>query len=348
MYNPKEDIMQDKHLLIVHHSEDREKFINKINLPKTVFHVGNNPQKNDVVKNWKIGYQALFANWVLENYDNLPDFLIVSQADPFDHVIDPITAMNCTFTGSWGSFSYARSLYNQWTTNWHKINPLREIAHYLDVGLTNDNNVSKSMYFFYPGEIFYVSKKKLLEKPKSFYEKIINLDKKEVYFSILRNANKPAYFWNDVSKYHPELNGLTRDKKIEILEDFEWCRKKDMGYSGLSLEALWFYIWADQDVFDLVDTAQAAIGNKLYFDTKTNSYNNKVRFNIKPFSDNNHFTMMNFRLFENNWFDWSCPIYLKWRQSLVEQTILEGNNRGFDGKELIKHYEDYGYKHISF
>lgn len=348
MYNLLEDIMQDKHILIVHHSEDRDKFINKINIPKTVIHVGNNPQVGDDVRDWRIGYQALFATWVLENYDNLPEYLILSQADPFDHVINPIAAMNSTFTASWGSFSYARALYNQWTTNWHKINPLREIAHYLGVGLTNDNNVSKSIYYFFPGEIFYVSKNKILEKPKSFYEKIILLDKKETYFQILRDSKKPEYFWQDVNYFHPELEGLTKKRKLEILEDFEWCSAKDMGYAGLSLEALWFYIWADKDIFDFVDTAQACIGNQLYFDTKNHLYDLDFHFTVKPFSNRSDFTVMNFRLFENNWFDWNCPFYLQWRESLIEQTIIEGKNRNFDGEKLLEFYKKIGYKHISF
>jgi hypothetical protein len=57
--------------------------------------------------------------------------------------------------------------------------------------------------------------------------------------------------------------------------------------------------------------------------------------------------MMNFRLLENDWFDWDCPNYLKWREALIHQTVLEGESRGFDGRELIKYYENFGYKHIS-
>jgi hypothetical protein len=42
---------------------------------------------------------------------------------------------------------------------------------------------------------------------------------------------------------------------------------------------------------------------------------------------------MNFRLLENNWFDWDCPNYLKWREALIEKTIWEGNQRGFKGNK---------------
>jgi hypothetical protein len=59
-------------------------------------------------------------------------------------------------------------------------------------------------------------------------------------------------------------------------------------------------------------------------------------------------TIFNFKLLENNWFDWNCPNYLKWREKLIEKTIWEGEQRGFDGLEYIKHLEEYGIKHISF
>ena len=50
---------------------------------------------------------------------------------------------------------------------------------------------------------------------------------------------------------------------------------------------------------------------------------------------------------ENDWFKWDCPYYLKWREKLIEKTIWEGQQRGFDGKQLLEIYERVGYKHIS-
>ena len=41
--------MQDKHFIIIHKDEDRDIFINKLNYPKTVFHVGDNPQPGDII-----------------------------------------------------------------------------------------------------------------------------------------------------------------------------------------------------------------------------------------------------------------------------------------------------------
>jgi len=60
-------------------------------------------------------------------------------------------------------------------------------------------------------------------------------------------------------------------------------------------------------MFNHLDTAQAALGNKLYFNTNFNVYDSKFKFSIFPFSHNTSETVMNFRLLENDWFDWDCP-----------------------------------------
>ena len=338
---------QEKHVLILHSTEDRDIFINKVKFPKTVFHVGNDPEPGDIITNPKTGYQCLFAQWVLDHYENLPEFVILSQANPNDHTVDPLTAIECTFTNGWGSFAYARAMHNQWTTSWCKINPSRDVAHFLGIGFINDNNSSKYLYFFHPGEIFYVSREKLLEKPKSFYEKIILLDKKEEYFKFLQFEPKPSYFWDDINKYHPNLRGLSHKEKLKKLENLQWNIDRDFGYSGCTLETLWTYIWADKDVFDMIENAQACLGNKLYFNTNFEKYNENFIFYKFPFSNNLSQTLMNFRLLENKWFDWDCSNYKKWREALIEKTIWEGEQKGFDGLKYIKYLEDYGYKHIS-
>ena len=40
--------MQNKHVVVIHKDEDRDLFINKIKYPKTVYHVGDNPEKDDI------------------------------------------------------------------------------------------------------------------------------------------------------------------------------------------------------------------------------------------------------------------------------------------------------------
>lgn len=338
--------MQDKHFVIIHKDEDRDIFINKLNYPKTIFHVGNDPQPGDIQVDKNLGNQSLFARWILDNYDNLPEFVIYTQAIPDDHVHEPLLAVESTLTSGYGSFCYARPIYDQYSSSWVRINPIRELAHKLGLGFINDNNICKHLYSFGAGEIFYVSKNKILEKPKSFYEDLISWNNDEKFFELVKNMELPDYLFKNIDLYHPELKKLSREEKIKKLTDkFDG---KTNGYSGWCYEALWTIIWASKDLFDLLDSSQACLGNTLYFDTRKNTYDDKFKFSRFPYSEDVNETKMNLKLLENDWFDWSCTHYLAWREKLIEKTIWEGEQRGFDGRGLLNFYERIGYKHISF
>ena len=56
---------------------------------------------------------------------------------------------------------------------------------------------------------------------------------------------------------------------------------------------------------------------------------------------------MNFKLLENDAFDWDCPNYLKWREELVKKTIYEGSKFNFNPYQLLEFYKSIGYKHIT-
>jgi len=338
--------MQNKHFIIIHNNEDRDIFINKLKYPKTVFHVGNNPEPDDICVDKNTSNQTIFIKWIIENYNNLPDFVIYSQAIPDDHVHEPLLAIESTLTAGYGSFCYARPIYNQFSSSWVRLNPIREIAHKLGLGFINDNNISKYLYCFGPGEIFYVSREKIQEKPISFYENLIYWNTDEKIFQLLEEAEKPDYLFQDIDMYHPYLRGLSREEKFKKL--IEKDPNKSNGYSGWCYEALWMIIWADKDLFDLLDASQACLGNQLYFDTTKEKYNPEFKFWKFPYSTNVNQTVLNLKLLENNWFDWNCPNYKKWREKLIEKTIWEGQQRGFDGREFLRFLEQSGYKHISF
>jgi hypothetical protein len=335
--------MQNKHVVMLHKNEDRDIFINKLKYPKTVYHVGDNPEPGDIHVDPKFGLQSCFAMWILDNYDNLPDYVIFSQAEPSDHVHEPLLAFDSTLTAKWGSFCYARSMYDQYSLDWTKINPIRTLAHKLGYGFHNDNNIRKVLYYFFPGEILYISKEKILEKPKSFYELIISIDIENKFVDYV-NENYPAYVYRYLRILHPELNSFSSKEKITQLTTHH---KRPHSYIGFSFEALWFILLADKDLFDLLDSSQACLGNKFYFNTNNEKYDPNFKFSKFPYSNNVHETKINFKLFENDWFDWECPYYLKWRETLVEKTIWEGEQKGFDGQELLNFYEKIGYKHIS-
>lgn len=339
--------MQDKHFLITHYKEDRDIFINKLNYKKTIFHVGDNPQPGDVIKNKDNGFHTFFAEWILENYDNLPDYVVICQADPTDHVHEPLLAVDATFASDFGSLCYGRSIHNQYATDWIdglRI-PIRLLAHELGIGFFNDNNTSKSIYCLYPGEINFISRKRLLEKPKSFYQKMIDLDDIPTLYSLYDKNIIPQYVFDDIKNYFPEQRKANKKELLEFLKKRDLERKQ--GYFGLTFETLWLIAFSDNKTFKMLEKSQAVIGNKLYFDTRKLEYNPNFKFNIFPYNDNSQKTRFNLKLLENSWFDYDCPYYLKWREKLIEKTIWEGEQRGFDGKQLLELYDKIGYKHIS-
>lgn len=338
--------MQNKHFIIIHNDEDRNIFINKLKYPKTIYHVGNNPEPDDICIDKNTSNQTILINWIIRNYNNLPDFVIYSQSIPDDHVHEPLLAIESTLTAGYGSFCYARQIYNQFSSSWVRLNPIRELAHKLGLGFTNDNNISKNLYCFGPGEIFYVSRQKIHEKPISFYENFIYWNTDEKIFQLLEEAKKPNYLFENINKYHPELKELSRYEKFKKL--IQKDPNKTNGYSGWSYEALWMIIWANKDFFNLLDVSQECLGNKLYFDLKKNNYDINYKFSKFPYTSNISQTIMNFKLLENDWFDLKCPAYQKWRKTLIEKTVWEGQQRGFDGLEYVKQLEQNGIKHISF
>lgn len=339
--------MQDKHFLITHYKEDRDIFINKLKYKKTIFHVGDNPQPGDVVKDRLKGFHTFFAEWVLENYDNLPDYVVVCQADPTDHVHEPLLAVDATFTSDFGSLCYGRSILNQYATNWANGTriPIRLLAHELGIGFINDNNISKSIYTVYPGEINFISRKRLLEKTKSFYQKIIDFDNNSILFSLYDKYKIPQYVFDDLKNNFSEQKNTTKEEKIKFIKKTDPNKKH--GYFGLCFEALWLIAFSDYNTFKTFEKSQALLKNKLYFNTRNTKYDTNFKFSIFPYNENASITKTNLKLLENDWFDWDCPYYLKWREKLIEKTIWEGEQRGFDGKQLLEFYKQIGYKHIS-
>ena len=335
--------MQNKHVVLIHKSEDRDVFINKLKYPRTVYHVGDDPQEGDIHVDPKFGLQACYAMWILDNYENLPDYVIFSQADPSDHVHEPLLAIDSTLTSKWGSFCYARSMYDQYSMEWCNLNPIRTLAHDVGLGFHNDNNAYKVLYQIYPGEIMYITREKIREKPRSFYEYMVKLDLDDKFVDYV-NEEYPTYVKLIIDKLQPELKGLPFKEKVKILTS-EIDRPQSL--IGWSWEALWQIIWADEKLFKLLNESQMCLGNKLYFNTNSKTYDSRFKFSKFPYSEDYRMTQMNLRLLENDWFDWNCPNYLKWREKLAEKTILEGETHGFDGKLFLKYLEQIGYKHIS-
>jgi hypothetical protein len=350
--------MQDKHFVILHGKENRDILINKLNHSKTVYHiegVGGEAEPGDIVVDNHQVTDWIMAKYIVDNYDDLHEYTIFTQADPTDHVHEPLLAFESTLTDQYGSFCFARSIYEQYTITWDRLHCVYLSSLRLGVDFHNANNSRKFIYMCYPGVIFYVHRDRIRERPKSFYENIIKCDNDVDFYNYVLEYDHPDWLWEELDRAHPGYKNLSKKEKItKITSDLPKAmtlnssKPKD-DYFGVSTEPLWSSIFfAGKELFDLMDTGQASIGNKLYFNTDKKEYDSNFKFYRFPYSPNMSQTIFNFKLLENNWFDWNCPNYLKWREKLIEKTIWEGEQRGFDGRELLKFYEQSGYKHISF
>jgi hypothetical protein len=350
--------MQDKHFVIFRGKEDRDIFINKIKFSKTIYQIdgiGGEAEEGDIVVGNQQVTDWIIAKYIVDNYDNLHEYTIFTQADLRDHVHEPLLAIESTLTGKFGSFCYARSMYEQYTLTWGRLHSIYLSSKRLGLDFHNANNSRKFIYYCCPGSIFYVHRDRIREHPKSFYENLIKCDNDEDFFNYAIDYNHPTWLWEEIDRLHPGLKNLSKKEKIKKLTKdipksttLNASKPKD-DYFGVSTEPLWSsVIFAGKELFDLMDTAQSAIGNKLYFDTNKSVYDLNFKFWIFPYSSDMSVTTANFKLLENDWFDWDCPNYLKWRKKLVEKTLLEGEMRGFDGQQLLNYYEKIGYKHISF
>ena len=350
--------MQDKHFVIFHGREDRDIFINKLNYTKTIYHIdgiGGEAEEGDIVVGNQQVTDWIIAKYIVDNYDNLHEYTIFTQADLRDHVHEPLLAIESTLTDKFGSFCYARSIYEQYTLSWGRLHSSYLSSKRLGLEFHNANNSRKFIYYCCPGSIFYVHRDRIREHPKSFYENLIQCDNDEDFFDYVINYDHPDWLWAEINNLHPELKNLSKKEKIKKLTKdipngltLNGSKPKD-DYFGVSTEPLWSsVIFAGKDLFDLMDTAQATVGNKLYFDTNKSKYNTNFKFYAFPYSRSMFRTILNFKLLENNWFDWNCPNYLKWREKLIEKTILECEKLGYDGLEYVRFLEESGYKHISF
>ena len=320
--------MQNKEIVFVRYKEDRDILINKVKYPHTVYCTGPNPQKDEIPIPNIASETYGFVYHIVKNYDNLPEYTIFSQADPKDHVESFELAIDSTFTSGFGSFNYARTIYTQYAGNWTRLLPIRQLLNALGINFINDNNCPKLMYYVLPGPHFYLHKDRIRERPKSFYEKLLEFCNDEKLIDLIINYKYPEWLFKELSYLHPHLNNMSRE---EIINKLTYIRDSRHGIiAGCTFEALWFTLFTSKENLKKINLKQASIGNQMF--------SKKVSTNIDK---------MFFKLLENDAFDWECPYYLKWREKIIEKAEIECKKFGYDSFEMFKYYKDMGYKHIS-
>jgi hypothetical protein len=337
--------MQDKHVVIFRGSEDRDILINKVKYPKTVYQIEGigEPEEGDIVVSSRQVTDWILASYIYDNYENLSEFTIFAQANPDEHCESFLLAIDSTLTDGFGSFSLARSIYDQYCIGWPRIHPSILIAHELGINFHNDNNTRKFIYYCQPGQFFYVRKDRILQHPREFYKKLIELDDDQKLRETIYNHNFPDYFWYEINKAHPELKNSSKTDKLKKLT----IKGRRDELFGQAMECLWSYVFSDKTVLEKLNKSQAVIGNKLYFNTRNSQYDLNFKFYIYPYHENPRVTINNFKLLENSWFDQDCSNYLKWKDKLIQRYYIECERFGSDGKTLLDYYGKMNIKHIS-
>jgi hypothetical protein len=120
-----------------------------------------------------------FLYHIINNYDNLSNWTIFIQGNPFDHCpnfyekIDKLYENINNNIVPENNFNFLSDrIYNSDISNcpYHSNIPLKKV--YNDIFNTEEEN---KPIIFSPGAQFYISKKLILTKPKNYYEKILKL-----------------------------------------------------------------------------------------------------------------------------------------------------------------------------
>jgi hypothetical protein len=141
-----------------------------------IYNKGNDMDSNEynIIKLDNVGREGhTFYKHIYDNYDNLDEYIVFLQGDPFAHTINLIDKLNKYVNKK--NFKYERIGYAElrcWLSGCkiHKGLPIKEVYEKLF------GTIKEEMEFsFTGGGQFIVSKEIILSRPKNFYLKIVKL-----------------------------------------------------------------------------------------------------------------------------------------------------------------------------
>ena len=182
-------------------------WINKMDKDKLVIYDKSDIPLENAIKRPNIGRDPeTFIYHILRNYENLPDYLLFVQGNPFDHMINVNS----------GNFQIK---INEliYSNNEISVEPLftnNHFEHFTAYHYFNTNEYysfffeekSPENFIFAAGCQYIVSKKNILNRTKKFYEKI---------YTMIHNGNVPHH--NDVQHFD--------SNKIHV-----WCLERLLKY----------------------------------------------------------------------------------------------------------------------
>jgi hypothetical protein len=178
--------------VVVCHFQENLDWIKQIKYPVVVYN--KNPDKNNLYeKNLpNVGYDAIaYLTYIIDNYDNLPDFVCFSQDDPFTHCPNFINNVN--------NFDTTQSFYPLGISYIRDVDSIvKETVQYAENVHIEYNLPIK----FISGAQCIVSKKLILQRSKESYEKI----KKSIPLEVKSQINYLIeYLWPTILGFNETL-----------------------------------------------------------------------------------------------------------------------------------------------
>ena len=179
-------------VLVVCHFQETLEWINQIKYPVVVYN--KNPTKNNLydINLPNVGYDAIaYLTYIIDNYDNLPEFVGFSQDDPFTHCPNFINNIN--------NFDSSQSFYPLGISYIRDVDSI--LAETIQYAINTKIEYNLPIKFI-SGMQCVASKKLILKRSKESYERIKN----SIPLEVKSQTNYLIeYLWPTILGFNEEL-----------------------------------------------------------------------------------------------------------------------------------------------
>lgn len=170
------------HIVVAHYNENIDWLLSYDKSDITIYSKGNqiSSKYGKIIETKNIGHEAhSYLKFIIDNYENLPEYVFFTQGNPFDHIIHNLNFYIYPEYSIIGKFvldkSYKYYLTNMHITEWKGKLDLCEdpfdiwFMKYIDSSI---NPKIDNLFICY-GAIFTIQKKHILSRSKLYYEELI-------------------------------------------------------------------------------------------------------------------------------------------------------------------------------
>jgi hypothetical protein len=180
-------------VVVVCHFNRNLDWLKQLKYPYIVYN--KNPENNNKFKNNlpNVGFDTIaYLTYIIDNYNNLPDYVCFLQDNPFDHCPSFVDKVN--------NFDFKKEFYPLGCTY---IRDGAELIKTIDYAKTNNLNYKEPIKFINSAQCI-VSKNLILKNNLEYYVKIINtLSKTQI---ITYTNYIVEYLWPTILNFNEELN----------------------------------------------------------------------------------------------------------------------------------------------